>query len=214
MVTNHKIGVIVLAYKVENQIVETIKGIPAFADRIYVIDDGSPDKTADCVRSLNHEKVKLIQHECNRGPGAALATGYRATLEDGMDIVVKVDGDGQMTCGYMENLITPIIEGEVDYTKGNRLSTAENYECMPRFRLFGNHLLTWLTRIASGYWRLNDAQNGFTAISSKALRNVNLNLYSYYGYLNDLLIQLNIHHFRILDIPMEAKYGKEKSGAS
>lgn len=206
-----KIGVVVLAYKVENQIKDTIENLPEFIDKIYVIEDGSPDRTATIVRSLNHSQVNLIQHETNKGPGGALSTGYHSALEDNMDIVVKLDGDGQMPPEQIISLIMPITKGEADYTKGDRLSRPELHDSMPRFRLFGNRLLTWLTRIASGYWHINDSQNGFTAISHKALQTINLSLYPYYGYLNDLLVQLNVHHFKTLDVPMRAKYGGERS---
>ena len=211
MVGNYKIGVIVLAYRVEHQIRDALKSMPSFVDRIYVVDDGSPDKTAALVKSLSDSRIRLIQHRTNQGPGAALSTGYHAALEDDIDVMIKVDGDGQMPTEQMEDLITPIIEGKVDYAKGNRLSTSEHYQSMPRFRLFGNLMLTWLSRIASGYWQLNDAQNGFTAISKQALKTINLNLYPRYGYLNDLLVQLNVHGYRILDVPMPARYGTEKS---
>ena len=212
MYSGHRIGVIVLAYKVEAYIKCVIEDLPDFIDQIYVIEDGSPDRTAKIVKKMSHPQVKLVRHEKNRGPGAALSTGYQVALEDGMDIIAKVDGDAQMTNGHIESLITPLIQGRVDYTKGDRLSTRANHKYMPRFRLFGNISLTWLTRIASGYWKLNDAQNGFTAISNKALQTIDLhNLYSDYGYLNDILIQLNCYGFRILDLPMLAKYDNEKS---
>ena len=211
MYRGSKLGIVVLAYSEEKFIESVINTIPEFADRIYVIDDGSPDKTVEIVKTLNHPRVNLMWHENNRGPGAALSTGYQAALKDNMDVVVKVDGDGQMPLDQIEDLIIPIIKGTVDYTKGDRLSNSEYRQSIPRFRLLGNILLTWLTRIASGYWHLNDSQNGFTAISKKALETINCNLYPYYGYLNDLLVQLNACQFKILDVPMPARYGKEKS---
>ena len=211
MYNGHKVGVVVLAYNVAELIGDTIRGLPDFIDKIYVIDDGNVDKTPEIVKSLNHNSVKLIRHETNRGPGAALNTGYRAALEDKTDIIIKVDGDGQMPLDQMENIIIPIIEGKAGYTKGDRISNRHNRQGMPRFRLVGNLLLTWLTRIASGYWHLSDSQNGFTAVSGAVLQKMDLKLYPYYGYLNDILIQLNIHSVRVLDIPMPAKYGKEKS---
>ena len=211
MYYKHKIGLIVLAYRVEELVGDTIRGLPDFVDKIYVIDDDSPDNTAGVVRALNHPLVKLIQHSTSRGPGAALSTGLKAALEDNVDIVVKVDGDGQMPLEQIEDLIHPIIEGKADYTKGDRLSSTEHHQVMPRFRLLGNTLLTWLTRIASGYWHVNDTQNGFIAISRQALRGIRLDLYPYYGYLNDLLIQLNLQNRRVLDVPMPARYGAEKS---
>ncbi len=211
MYREQKVGVVVLAYRVEKQIKDVIEKLPDFVDQVYVIDDGSPDRTSEIVRMLDHRHVNLIQHEANLGPGGALSAGYRAALVDGMDVVVKVDGDGQMPMEQMENLLIPIIESRVDYTKGDRLSIPENRRGMPRFRLFGNLILTWLTRVASGYWRLNDSQNGFTAISKKALQSLNLNLYYYYGYLNDILVQLNANHFKTIDVPMPARYRDERS---
>ncbi|MFC1862253.1 glycosyltransferase family 2 protein [Chloroflexota bacterium] len=205
------ISIVIPVYNEEDFIVSVINNVPNFVDRIYIVDDGSPDRTVGIVKTLNHSLVTLIQHETNHGPGAALSTGYQAALEDNMDIVVKIDGDDQMPSDQIENLIMPIVEGKVDYTKGDRLSSSQHRRGMPRFRLFGNLLLTGLTRIASGCWHLSDSQNGFTAISKKALETVNLNLYPCYGYLNDLLIQLNVHHFKVSDVPMLAKYGKEKS---
>lgn len=211
MYNGRKVGVVVLAYNVAEFIEDTIKGVPDFMDKIYVVDDGNVDKTPEIVKSLNHNRVKLMRHETNRGPGAALNTGYNAALEDKMDIIVKVDGDGQMPLDQIENIIIPIVEGKADYTKGDRISNRYNRQGMPRFRLVGNLLLTWLTRIASGYWHLNDTQNGFTAISSTALQQMDLKLYPYYGYLNDILIQMNVHSARVVDVPMPAKYGKERS---
>jgi len=200
-----------LAYKVENQIRGALEGLPGFVDRVYVVDDGSPDRTSEVVRSLVHDRVRLIKHKTNQGPGGALSTGYRAALADGMQVVVKVDGDGQMPMDQMENLIVPIVERQADYTKGDRLSIARHRNGMPPFRFAGNLMLTWLTRVASGYWRLNDAQNGYTAISREALERIDLGFYSYYGYLNDLLVQLNVGGHRMKDVTMPARYGTEKS---
>ena len=207
----HKVGAVVLAYMVENHVRDVIENLPCSIDRIYVVDDASPDKTGEIVRALNLPRVQLIRHETNRGPGAALLTGYQAALKDDMDIVVKVDGDGQMPLDRTEDLIVPIMEGKADYTKGDRLSIPRHRQAMPRFRLFGNLMLTWLTRVASGYWHINDSQNGFTAISRKALEIDGLKLYPYYGYLNDLLVNLNVHGLKVLDVPMPARYGDEKS---
>jgi len=188
-----------------------IEDLPDFIDRIYVVDDGSKDNTVSVIGCLKHPKVTLLRHDQNRGPGAGLRTGYKAVLKYGVDIAVEIDGDGQMPSGEIVDLIAPIIEGKADYTKGNRLSSSHTRMKMPRFRMVGNFLLTWLTRIESGYWHVSDSQNGFTAISGQALSTLNLDFCSYYGYLNDILARLNIHNFRVLDISMPSKYGKEKS---
>ena len=208
----HRIGVVVPAYNVEGFLKSTIEELPAIVDRIYVVDDGSSDNTANIAKALCNSKVYLIQHERNKGPGAAMATGCKAALADKMDVIIKLDGDGQMPSEQIENLIMPIVERRVDYTKGDRLSNPDYRKSMPRFRLFGNTLLTGLTRLASGYWHVNDTQNGFVAISKRALESINIEtICPYYGYLNDILIRLNISDLEVQDVPMPARYGREKS---
>lgn len=207
-----KLGIVVLAYNEEALIAETLGSMPAYADRIYVIDDGSADKTSDVVRTLSHLPVTLLRHETNRGPGAAIATGYKAALADGMDIVVKLDGDSQMDTKHLPSLLEPILEGKADYTKGNRLSKLSHRRGMSNWRFFGNWVLTLLTKISSGYWKISDSQNGYTAITIDALKQIELdNLYPRYGYLNDLLARLNVAGCRVIDVPMPARYGNEKS---
>jgi len=212
MYKGSKIGVVILAYNVEGFIRNSIEKLPAFVDRIYVIDDGSSDDTANVVKALPNSNIYLAQHERNKGPGAAMLTGCKAALEDKMDIVIKLDGDDQMHSEQLEYLIMPIIGKRADYAKGDRLSNPNYWGQMSRFRLVGNILLTVLTRVASGYWHLNDSQNGFVAISKKALENINIEtIYPYYGYLNDILVRLNVSNYKVLDVPMLARYGSEKS---
>lgn len=157
-------------------------------------------------------RVVPIQHRKNMGAGGAIKTGYLAALEDQMDITVTMDGDGQMDPDYMSRLIDPIIKDEADYAKANRL-LYENYrEEMPKIRFFGNSILTFLTKVASGYWKTMDPQNGYTAISNYALENVGIEaLYEYYGYCNDLLVKLNAKGMRVADVAVPAIYGDEES---
>lgn len=212
MYRGHKISVIIPVYKEENFIRNTISSLPDFIDKIHVIDDGSPDKVSHVVKSLPDTRVELIQHEVNKGLGAAICTGYKAALKEQIDIVVKIDGDGQMNPDYMKDLLIPIVDKKADYTKGDRLSNPEHRRVMPKFRLIGNFILTWQTRIASGYWHVSDPQNGYTAISRKALENIDINnIYSYYGAANDILVKLNASNLKVADVPMPAVYGKEKS---
>ena len=157
-------------------------------------------------------RVVPIQHRENLGAGGAIKTGYLAALEDGVDATVTVDADGQMDLSQMTRLLDPIADGEADYAKGNRLLSREYRAAMPRFRFVGNAILTFLTKIASGYWKTMDPQNGYTAISNDALEAVDLeNLYEYYGYCNDLLVKLNVHGMRVADVAMPAVYGDEES---
>ena len=156
--------------------------------------------------------VVPIRHEENRGVGAAITTGYRRSLQDGIDVTAVMAGDGQMDPDQLDRLLDPIVEGRAHYAKGNRLLGREYYEEMSAFRLFGNVTLSVLTKISSGYWEMLDPQNGYTAISAEALDTIDIDgLYDGYGFCNDLLVTLNVHGFRVADVHMQAIYGDETS---
>jgi glycosyltransferase involved in cell wall biosynthesis len=212
MYKKHKIGVVVLAHNEENHIKDTIETLPDFVDKIYVIDDGSTDKTSEIVKTLTDQRIHLLPHEINKGPGAALVTGYKAAVKEEMDVIVKMDGDNQMDPEQLPNLLEPIIEGKADYTKGNRLLSPEYRSGMSKWRFFGNSMLTFLTKIGSGYWQMMDPQNGYTVTSRSVLERISLEpIYPYYGYLNDILVKLNVYGYRVVDIVMPARYGRERS---
>lgn len=162
--------------------------------------------------TIEGTEIVAIRHEENQGAGGALRTGYVRARDDGMDIVATMDADGQMDPDQLPRLLDPIVEGEADYTKGNRLADREDRKEMPPFRLFGNWTLTQLTKIASGYWTLQDPQNGYTAISNEALSTVDIeSLPDDHEYPNDLLVRLNIAEMRVADVSMPAKYADEES---
>ncbi|MCO8247106.1 MULTISPECIES: glycosyltransferase family 2 protein [unclassified Haladaptatus] len=226
MYEGHTIGVVVPAYNEEGFVGDVLDSLPDFVDRIYAVDDASTDGTWDEIRA--HATIErapragesddtvsgvvAIQHAVNRGAGAAIKTGYLAAREDGTDITVTVDADGQMDPDIMTRFLDPIVAGDAEYTKGDRLSNSELRKEMPRFRLLGNWLLTGLTRIASGYWSITDPQNGYTAISLPALEAIDLEgMYEYYGYCNDILVKLNVAGMRVADVDMPATYGDEES---
>ena len=212
MYRERSIGVVIPSHNEENHVKDTIETLPDFIDKIYVVDDGSTDKTAEVVKTLTDQRIRLFQHEVNKGPGAAVATGYEAALNDEMDVIVKMDGDNQMDPEQLPNMLDPIIEGKADYTKGNRLLSPEYRKGMSKWRFFGNSILTFLTKIGSGYWQMMDPQNGYTVISRRALERINVDsIYPYYGYLNDILARLNIYGYRVMDVVMPARYGRETS---
>ena len=216
MYKEHTIGVVVPAYNEQELIEETLASIPSYVDRIYAVDDASTDDTAALIQKFcedKDERVVFIRHEQNGGVGAAIVRGYKRALEDGIDITAVMAGDNQMDPEQLPNLLEPIIEGRADYTKGNRLLSPEYRHGMTKWRFFGNSLLTMLTKIGSGYWQLMDPQNGYAAISKSALERIPLDsIYPWYGYCNDLLVKLNVYGFRVRDIVMPAKYGREESG--
>ncbi|WP_312907184.1 glycosyltransferase family 2 protein [Natronosalvus caseinilyticus] len=187
----------------------------AVTDRVERIRPDGGENPALAARATVHEpigRVVPIDHRENRGAGGAIKTGYLAARAGRLDIVVTVDGDGQMDLEVMPKLLDPIVDGVADYAKGNRLLAPDHQRSMPRFRLCGNALLSLLTKIASGYWKLSDPQNGYTAISRDALEAVDLeSMYEYYGYCNDLLVKLNARSTRVADVSIPAVYGDEQS---
>lgn len=209
------IAVVIPTYRVSRHIEKVVSMLPDFIDYIIVVDDKCPDKSGELILKLNHEKITVLFHKINLGVGGAVITGYKRALDLDVDIVVKVDGDGQMNPAYIENLIEPIIDGVADYTKGNRFSNFKALRKMPKIRLFGNSALSFLVKASSGYWNIMDPTNGFTAISKDAILGLNLDeLSQRYFFESDMLINLNIENCVVKDIPIPAKYGDEDSSLS
>ena len=162
--------------------------------------------------TVDTQRIVPIRHDVNRGAGAALRTGYLYALSDGIDIVVSMDADGQMDPNQLPRLLDPIVDDVADYAKGNRLASRNNRAGMPSFRLFGNWLLTQLTRLATGYWRIADPQNGYTAISFGALSRIGIeDIPDDHNYTNDVLVRLNACELRVADVAMPAVYDDEES---
>jgi glycosyltransferase involved in cell wall biosynthesis len=209
-----RVAVVVPAHDEQALIGTTIGGIPSLVDRIYVVDDGSSDATADAAHAAGDVRVEVIRHERNRGVGAATVTGYRRALEDEMDVVVVMNGDNQMDPMELPALVQPVAHGDVDYTKANRLFSGQAYQLIPKMRFFGNAVLSLLTKIASGYWHVADSQSGYTAISRGMLAQLDLDrVYTRYGFPNDMLVHLNVWNARVRDVPSRPIYGVgERSG--
>ena len=168
------IGVVIPAYNVAAQIERVIAGIPAYVRTIIVVEDASKDDTRARLRALRDPRLILIEHAHNRGVGAAMATGFARALEQGLDIVVKLDGDDQMDPAYIPALVRPLIAGLADMSKGNRYTDLEALRAMPVARIIGNAGLTFLVKAASGYWSLFDPANGYLALRCDLLRHLNL----------------------------------------
>lgn len=208
MYRERKIAFVIPARNEEKLILPTIDGVPSYVDRIYVVDDGSTDSTAQLVRGRADKRVELIVREVNEGPGAAIISGYKKAAADDMDIVVVCGGDNQMPLDQTNNLIDPIIDDRADYTKGNRfMEGGQKLGDMPMTRVVGNTIISLLTKIASGYYRIFDVVDGFTAINKKALKAVNWDkAWKKYGYPMDFLVRMNTHRFRVIDIPRRTIY--------
>ncbi|WP_210558239.1 MULTISPECIES: glycosyltransferase family 2 protein [unclassified Pseudomonas] len=213
MSTEKKIAVVIPSFRVRSHVLNVINKIGPEVEKIYVIDDCCPEQSGDFVeQNCKDERVKVLRHIENQGVGGAVMTGYQAAIDDGMDIIVKVDGDDQMEPHLIPNFTAPILAGEADYTKGNRFFDLEEIRAMPKMRLFGNSVLSFMTKVSSGYWDLFDPTNGFTAIHSDVAKHLPFKKISRrYFFETDILFRLNTLRAVVMDIPMDAKYGDEVS---
>lgn len=214
MIEGKTVAVVVPAHDEEKLIVATITGIPAFVDRIFVVDDRSSDETAERARGAGDPRVEVISHERNLGVGAAIVTGYKRALAERVDVTAVMAGDNQMDPDELESLVLPVARGEIDYAKANRLFTGRAWELIPRTRYLGNAVLSLFTKIASGYWHVADSQAGYTTVSLGTLELLDLDrIYTRYGFPNDMLVHLNVWNARVRDIPSRPIYGVgERSG--
>lgn len=211
-----KVAVVIPCYRVSGQILDVIKALDSGISFIIVIDDGCPEGTGKLVSDqISDSRLSVIFHNKNKGVGAAVVSGYRKALELGADVIVKLDGDGQMDPTKISQLIGPILRGEADYAKGDRLDSLTGLRQMPSIRLLGNAGLTLLTKFSTGYWNVKDPTNGFTAIHADVLRKLPLDMINNgYFFESDILFRLSIFRAVVQDVPMAASYGNEKSSLS
>lgn len=216
MYKDKTIAVVIPAYNENVLISKVIITMPSFVDHIVVIDDHSNDNTVAIVKDLceNDSRLKLICHDRNMGVGAAIATGYKWARDHEINVTAVMAADFQMDPQDLHRIIEPVCLGDYDYTKGNRLFRGESWKMIPAYRFIGNSCLSLLTKIASGYWNIADSQSGYTAISLTALKHIDLEkIYPRYGMPNDLLVKLNIGHFKVKDISTRPVYNVgEQSG--
>lgn len=210
------IAVVIPCYRVSSHVLGVIAAVPVEVPHIICVDDACPDGSGKAIEAAAlNERVTVLYHDLNRGVGGAMATGYRAALEAGATIVVKVDGDGQMDPRLIPAFVAPILEGVADYTKGNRFYRPESVMGMPLRRLVGNAILSFVSKFSTGYWNVFDPNNGYTAIHADVLRQLPLaKLSKGYFFESDLLFRLSTVRAVVLDIPMDAVYAKERSNLS
>ena len=207
------VAVVIPCYNVKNHILGVLLRIGPEVSRIFVIDDACPEGTGQLVQTqCSDPRVTVLHHAVNQGVGAAVMTGYAAALKAGAEVIVKVDGDGQMNPALIPHFIAPILKGQADYTKGNRFYDLTHISQMPGIRLLGNAALSFMAKLSTGYWNLFDTTNGFTAIHAKAARRVAFDKVSpRYFFETDLLFRLNTIRAVVVDIAMDASYGSETS---
>ena len=210
-----RIFVVIPLYRVEAFIPRVIAGIPPWVEGIVVVDDASPDASAEQALASGDPRVVLVRHAENRGVGGAMITGYARAVELGATIMVKMDGDGQMSPEFLYAVVQPLAAGTADYAKGNRFVISDALLHMPAMRRLGNLGLSFLTKIASGYWNVFDPTNGYTALSSRAFLRLNLDhIHPRYFFESSMLVELNLLRAVVADVNMPARYTDEISSLS
>lgn len=206
------VAAVVPAYNEAKMITRVIDTMPACVDHIVIVDDCSPDGTSEAVTASADPRVTLIRHETNQGVGGAIITAHRAAIDLGSDVNVVMAGDAQMDPAFLPDLLDKVTDDGYGFAKANRFYAPESFRGMPRHRVFGNVVLSFMTKLASGYWNLFDPQNGYTAVRTDVLRRVPLDrIARRYSFENDLLIHLNILQIPAVDVPIPAVYDDEVS---
>lgn len=210
------IAVIVPCYRSRQRVLDVLAAIGPECAAVFVVDDACPEQTGKHVEQhCQDPRVRVLRHTQNQGVGGATLTGYRAALEAGAGVLVKLDSDGQMDPARIPALVAPILAGEADYTKGNRFFELEGLAPMPPVRLLGNAALSFLNKCSSGYWEIYDPTNGFTALHADVARVLPMaKLARRYFFESDLLFRLGTLRAVVVDVPMPAQYGAERSGLS
>jgi glycosyltransferase involved in cell wall biosynthesis len=209
---NTKVCVILPAHNEAELIGGVIRSLPEWVTSVVVVDDVSTDDTCAVVEALADPRVTLVRHSENTGVGGAMVTGYKKALELDCDILVKMDADGQMAPSDLPRLVRPLVDGHAEYAKGNRFYVVNANRGMPRTRKFGSVVLTFMTKMSSGYWHIFDSQCGFTAMRTHLLKMIDLDAVAKdYFFENDMLIWLNTADARVVDVPIKTLYGDEVS---
>ena len=216
MIDGKRVAVVIPCYRVRQHILGVIAAIGDGVDAILVVDDACPERSGDLVAAeCRDPRVEVLRHAENAGVGGAVMTGYLRALAEDIDIVVKIDGDGQMDPALIPSFVGPLASGRADYTKGNRFFWLDGLAEMPHLRLFGNAVLSFIAKLATGYWHLMDPTNGYTAIHRTALAALPLHrIDRRYFFESDILFRLYTIRAVALDVPMRARYGTETSSLS
>ncbi len=216
MYKNKTVSAVIPCFNEETQIGTVVETMPEIVDFIVIVDDKSKDETVKVVKKLqkSDKRVVLIEHQVNQGVGGAIASGYEWSRDNDIDMAVVMAGDGQMDPKDLPALLDPVVDDGVNYSKANRLIVNRSIDKVPFVRFFGNSVLSLLTKISSGYWHVSDSQTGYTVADKSVLHAIDWQkMYKRYGQPNDLLIKLNVHNFKVRDVPTEPVYNVgEKSG--
>ena len=214
---NHSIAVVIPCYKVEKQIQKVVAEIPDCVTSIILVNDASPDKTGEILNKLatDNSKITALHHSYNQGVGGAMISGFQEAVKQNHEVVIKIDGDGQMDISYLDKMLNSIFEEKYNFAKGNRFFDRKMLRKMPTIRRIGNIGMGFLIKMASGYWNVFDPTNGFFCIHTSLLKRIDFKrLSKRFFFESSLLIELFYTGAKIKDIPMPAIYAEEKSNLS
>ncbi len=210
-----RVCVVIPMYRVAAHIQGVLSGLPGWVWRVVVVDDASPDDSATLALACGDPRVILVRHERNQGVGGAMLSGFNAALALGAAVMVKMDGDGQMPPEYLERMVSPILAGRANYVKGNRFYHTRNIRHMPPLRRAGNMALSFLTKMASGYWNVFDPTNGYIAIDSQTFQELDQErIHRRYFFESSMLVELNLARAVVTEVTMPARYNGETSSLS
>jgi len=207
------IAVVIPCFQVVRHVARVIAAIGSEVDAIYCIDDACPEHSGDWIeQNVADPRVRVIRHANNQGVGGAVKSGYRRAIADGAQVIVKIDGDGQMDPALLPSIVAPIVRGDADYTKGNRFWDLRQLKAMPLARRVGNLGLSFMAKASAGYWNIFDPTNGYTAIHAAVAARLPLeSISNRYFFETDILFRLNTLRATVVDVPMDARYGDEVS---
>lgn len=211
--TSVSVAVVVPAFRSRDKIIQVLAKMPGTVDAVFVVDDACPENTGDhVILECKDPRVEVLKNEKNLGVGGAVIVGLRRALETEAEIIVKLDSDGQMDPGDIHKIIEPLVQGKADYSKGNRFNSLDDLQEMPRKRIFGNAVLSFMSKLSTGYWSINDPTNGFIAFSRGSLKAINLGkLRQRWFFESDILFRLGVIRAVVHDVPIKARYADEKS---
>jgi glycosyltransferase involved in cell wall biosynthesis len=211
-----RIAVVIPCFRVRRHILDVVGGIDDSVDLVIVVDDACPERSGQHVlANCPDPRLHVVHHEQNMGVGGAVLTGYQKAIDLGANVIVKVDGDGQMDASLIPRFVAPIRSGTADYVKGNRFYDLTHIGRMPTIRLVGNAILSFMTKLSSGYWDIFDPTNGFTAIDARvAARLPHDRIAKRYFFETDMLFRLGTFRAVVVDVPIDAVYGDEVSNLS
>lgn len=214
MFRNKKFAITVAAFNEEKLIAKTINALPDFIDEIFVVNDGSTDKTQKVVEKLasDNKKITLLNNEQNRGVGFTVTRGLKAARDKKYDLIAVTAGDAQCDPNYLAKMADTLLDEGWDYVKANRFKNLDALRRMPKHRRIGNIIITIMTKFATGYYSIFDTQNGYGVFTLDVLERLPFELIGErYDYENTMLIALSVIDAQIKDHPVPAIYGDEES---